>query len=270
VAFTDNKGLRLHWDEGGSGSPLLLVMGATYSSAMWYPVLSALTERHRVVWFDNRGIGQSQGTRTATISDFAADARAVMDAAGLDTAHVFGVSLGGVIVEQLALESPGRMRSLILGCTGILSDDKPRAPKSVDLMLRLPRRVLLSMANDSAYGPACTPQAAAKDRAALRAERTTRLGMVAQQRALRAYSVSLPQIATLAMPVLVQHGTADRLVPVAWGRELAETLPSAQLVTYDGAGHNYLVAAGDRASADILEFLERVDAAQAAQASTTS
>lgn len=268
MPFTDNTGVRLHWDERGTGNPVLLVMGATYSSAMWYPVLPTLTERHRVIWFDNRGIGRSSGTRNATIADLAADARAVLDAAGVESAHVFGVSLGGVIVQQFALESPERVRSLILGCTGVLTADKPRAPKSVDLMLRLPRRLLLSMVKDSSYGPACPPEAIARDKQVLRADRPTSVGMIAQQRALRAYSLSLEDAATLTMPALVQHGTADALVRVDWGRELADTLPNAQLITYEGAGHNYLVAAGDRAAADVVSFLEQVDARQAANTPT--
>ena len=267
MPFTANKGVRLHWDERGTGTPLLLVMGATYSSAMWYPVLPALTERHRVIWFDNRGIGESAGTRNATMRDLADDALAVLDSAGVESAHVFGVSLGGVIVQELALQHPQRVRSLVLGCTGVLTPDKPRAPKLVELAFRLPRRLLLAMAKDSAYGPACPPEAAARDRAALRAERATSMGMVAQQRALRGYSVGLDEVATLTMPALVQHGTADKLVRPDWGRELADTLPSAQLITYEGAGHNYLVAAGDRACQDVLQFLERVDASRSVETS---
>jgi pimeloyl-ACP methyl ester carboxylesterase len=239
-------------------------MGAAYSSAMWYPAIPALAERHRVIWFDNRGIGQSSGTKNATMSDLAGDARAVLDAARVETAHVFGVSLGGVIVQQLAIESPERIRSLILGCTGILSAEKPHSPKIADWIFRLPRPLLLAMVKNSSYGPACPPEAAERDRAALRADKKTRMGMVAQQRALRAYNVTFDEIKALTMPVLVQHGTADAAVRPDWGRELADTLPNAQHISYEGAGHNYLVAAGERATTDVVRFLEQVDAQQAA------
>jgi pimeloyl-ACP methyl ester carboxylesterase len=66
------------------------------------------------------------------------------------------------------------------------------------------------------------------------------------------------------MPVLVQHGTADRLVPMAWGQELTAALPNAELRTYEGAGHNYLVAAGEQANRDVLAFLAEVDRTVAA------
>jgi pimeloyl-ACP methyl ester carboxylesterase len=259
MPFTDNNGVRLHWDERGSGTPVLLVMGAAYSSKMWYPVLDALAARHRVIFFDNRGTGDSATTRTATMFDFAADARAVLDAAGEESAHVYGVSLGGVIVQQFALESPERVRSLVLGCTGILSADKPRAPKIADLFIRLPRRLLLRMGRGG-YGPACPPDALARDQAMILADKRDRAGLVAQQDALRAYSVAPERIATLAMRALVLHGTADRLVPIAWGEELARTLPNARFIAYDGAGHNYLVAAGTKPSDDVLGFLAEIDA----------
>jgi pimeloyl-ACP methyl ester carboxylesterase len=259
MAFTSRDGVRLHWEERGEGTPLLLVMGATYSGEMWYPAIPDLATRHRVIWFDNRGTGRSESTRVASISDMARDALAVLDAAGVERAHVYGVSLGGVVVLQLALEAPERVRSLVLGCTGILTDDKPRAPKALNLLLRLPKSVKLAMGR-SGYGSAASAERIAKDQEVLRAEVTVLQSLIAQQDALRAYSVSREQVETLTMPALVLHGTQDRLVRLAWGQELAEVLPHSRLVTYEGAGHNYLVAAGDRANADVLEFLADVDA----------
>jgi pimeloyl-ACP methyl ester carboxylesterase len=259
MAFTSRDGVRLHGEERGEGTPLLLVMGATYSGEMWYPAIPDLATRHRVIWFDNRGTGRSESTRVASISDMARDALAVLDAAGVERAHVYGVSLGGVVVLQLALEAPERVRSLVLGCTGILTDDKPRAPKALNLLLRLPKSVKLAMGR-SGYGSAASAERIAKDQEVLRAEVTVLQSLIAQQDALRAYSVSREQVETLTMPALVLHGTQDRLVRLAWGQELAEVLPHSRLVTYEGAGHNYLVAAGDRANADVLEFLADVDA----------
>jgi 3-oxoadipate enol-lactonase len=267
VPFIDNRGARLHWQEQGSGTPLLLIMGASYSSALWYPVLPALSARHRVISFDNRGTGQSTATAVASISDMADDARAVLDAAGVEQAHVYGVSLGGVVAQQFALEFPDRVRSLTLGCTGILTTDKPRAPKFLQLLFRLPRSVVLALTNKASYGPACPPDRATEDKAVLLREKPDRVGLVAQQNALRAYSVTREQIAALTMPALVLHGTADKVVRPEWGKELAQTLPHARLVNYEGAGHNYLVAIGDEANDDVLAFLSDVDAAQPAPTS---
>jgi 3-oxoadipate enol-lactonase len=264
MPFTDTHGVRLHWQEQGSGTPVLLIMGANFSSKLWYPAVSALAKEHRVISFDNRGTGESSPTSVASIPDMAADARAVLDAAGVHQAHVYGISLGGVIAQQLALESPGRVLSLTLGATGILTADRPRARKARNLLFWLPKSLILALSKKALYGPACPPDALAKDIAVLKVDKTHRRSLVAQQNALRAYSVTAEQVATLSMPVLVLHGTADGIVEPAAGEELADTLTQARLATYQGAGHNYLVAAGDRANTDVLAFLDDVDAGRTA------
>ena len=257
MPYVDRGDCRIHWQESGEGSPILLVMGAVYSSQMWYPVLPALTARHRVIRFDNRGTGGSTATRVASISDMARDGLAVLDAAGVESAHVYGVSLGGVVALQLALEAPDRVRSLVLGCTGILTSDKPRAPKSMNNLFWLPQRMLVSRTR---FGSACPPGNAAMARQVLLRDVRKRRGLVAQQNALRAYAASRAAVATLTMPSLVLHGTEDPIVPLQWGRELAETLPNSHLITYEGAGHNYAVEMDEAANNDVLAFLEKADA----------
>lgn len=259
MPFVERDGCRVHWESVGTGSPVLLIMGAVYSSRMWYPTVPALSQRHRVITFDNRGTGQSTATRRASIADMAGDALAVLDAAGERTAHVYGVSLGGVVAQEVALQAPNRVRSLVLGCTGILTADKPRAPRVVNLLLRVtPRRALVARAS---YGSACPPERAAADRAVLGRDVAKRRALVAQQNALRAYAADPAAIAKLAMPALVLHGTEDPLVPIDWARELVQTLPNSRIVTYDGAGHNYVAEMGERPNEDVSAFLAAVDSA---------
>jgi len=261
MPFTTRDGVRLHWEERGSGAPLLLIMGASYSSDMWYPVIDALSSTHRVIWFDNRGTGQSQATKVASIADMAADACAVLDAAGEETAHVYGVSLGGVVAQQLALQAPERVRGLVLGCTGILSKDKPRLPKWMAfIMINLPKPLVQKLTGRGSYGSACTPERRAANEAVLAKVVTTKTAIRQQQAALRTYSVTKEEVADLAMPTLVLHGTEDRLVKLSWGEELAATVPGARLITYTGCAHNYLVDAGDPPNDDVRAFLAEIDA----------
>ncbi|MCU1691743.1 MAG: hypothetical protein JWM64_834 [Frankiales bacterium] len=258
---TLSDGVRISWQESGSGTPLLLCMGASYSSALWYPAVEALAASHRVISFDNRGTGGSGWTPVASIQDMASDAVAVLDAAGEQSAHVYGASLGGVVAQQIALQAPDRVRSLVLGCTGIMSADKPRAPRSLRHLYRLPKPVMSwILGKTDPYGPACPPDRAAVDRAVLAKETPVRQALVAQQDALRAYSVSREQVAGLEVPSLVLHGDADTVVKHVWGEELAATLPQARFVSYPGIGHNYLVGRGDDANAEVLAFLADVDA----------
>ncbi|MFN0179150.1 MAG: alpha/beta fold hydrolase [Gemmatimonadales bacterium] len=263
MAIANNNGVRLHWQEQGRGSPILLVMGHSYSSALWYPILPALTAKHRVVWFDNRGTGESDTTRQVTVPELAADALAVMDAAGLERAHLFGISMGGVIAIELAHQQPRRATSLVLGATGILSAEKPRLPAALRVLYYLPRwllRLLMSgRAGDKAYGSAATRDQIAFDRAVLAKDKSTVRGVVAQAVAVSAHYVTKETVAALTMPALVIHGDEDGLVPVAWGAELAETLPNGRMVTMPGAGHNFMVARREQASAAVLDFLRGVE-----------
>src|SRR4029077_14113423 len=118
MAFVENQRAKIYWDEQGQGEPILLIMGLAYASKMWYRTRPLLASRYRTLALDNRGIGQSDvPPGPYPIALMASDAKAVMDAAGIESAHVFGVSMGGMIAQEFALQYPARVRSLILGCT---------------------------------------------------------------------------------------------------------------------------------------------------------
>ncbi len=141
--FANNGSARLSWTERGAGTPIVLVMGHTYSSSMWYPVVDALAEHHRVITFDNRGTGQSTPMRKISVGDMARDAFAVMDSAGVQSAHVYGVSMGGGIILEMARQHPERIRSLLLGCTVAKTPDVSRLPLALRLLTRLPAPIVL-------------------------------------------------------------------------------------------------------------------------------
>lgn len=269
MAFTHNKGVRLHWQERGTGSPILLVMGHRYSSAMWYPMLGALAAKHRVIWFDNRGTGESDTVKGFAVSDMTDDAMAVMDAAGVDRAHVFGVSMGGVIVLDLAVRAPQRVISLIVGCSGILSADKPRAPKWALALYYLPPALLKllipSRRGDKGYGSGASPERIAFDMAMLAKDRFTVPGVVAQAVAVRNHVQTREAVAAVTAPSLVLHGDEDSLVPIRWGEELAATLPNSTFVSFKGAGHNFPVASPDETIEALNVFLDRLEESGPAQ-----
>src|SRR5271167_4763186 len=118
MSLIENQGTKIYWDERGQGAPVLLIMGLGYTSVMWYRTRPALAQRFRTIAFDNRGVGLSDvPPGPYSIAAMASDAAAVLDAAGVARAHVFGVSMGGMIAQEFALQYPARTRSLILGCT---------------------------------------------------------------------------------------------------------------------------------------------------------
>ena len=108
----------IKWDSQGDGPALLLIQGLGYGRWGWDPVAPGLAERHRVLSFDNRGIGESEkpeGPYTARM--MADDALQVLDEAGVERAHVVGASLGGMIAQELAVLAPERVDRLVLCCT---------------------------------------------------------------------------------------------------------------------------------------------------------
>ena len=119
MPFVENQGAKIYWDEQGSGEPLLLINGLSYPSYMWHRARPPLTQSFRTIAFDNRGVGQSDvPPGIYSIALMASDAAAVLAAAGVTRAHVFGVSMGGMIAQEFALrrkaDSPaaaGRVRS---------------------------------------------------------------------------------------------------------------------------------------------------------------
>lgn len=168
MPFATNAGVRIHWQEKGEGTPLLLIMGHRFSGEMWWPVLPAVTPRRRVVWFDNRGTGESDSPATASVAEMVGDALAVMDAAGVEKAHVFGVSMGGGIAQQLALTAPNRVTSLILGCTAIKAEVTKAQKAREAIMLRLPKSLYRPLAGKALYGTKAPAEAVAKDIAMLK------------------------------------------------------------------------------------------------------
>src|SRR6478609_7338292 len=110
--------LGLHWESRGEGAPVLLIMGLGLSGGAWWRTVPVLSRHFRVITFDNRGVGRSESSTYAyTTEAMADDAVSVLDAAGVQSAHVYGISLGGMVAQQLALRHPRRAESLVLGAT---------------------------------------------------------------------------------------------------------------------------------------------------------
>jgi len=263
MPFVESAGARIHWESEGDGTPVLLIMGHVLSSRMWRPLLPALTRQHRAIRFDNRGAGQSETTRDASIGQFAADALAVLDAAGAQRAHVYGVSMGGAVAAEFAMRYPDRVASLVLGCTMMKTAAGSGAPWIARLIYYLPLGLVRAVLrrNRAGYGSAAPADAVDADLKALAGERFTMAGARAQAAAMANYATTPEAVGRLAMPTLVLHGDEDGTVDVKYGRELAAAIPGSRLVIFEGAGHNYLVAAGPASTATVLDFFAEVDRA---------
>ncbi len=232
----------IHWESRGdpAAPPLLLVMGLAVSSRAWDRLPEIMSAKFRVLTFDNRGTGRSQrGGIAYRMTQLAEDAVSVLDAAGAAQAHVFGISMGGMIAQELTLRHPERVRTLALGCTLACwrTARRPSLRTVVDLLmlnLGFRTRERLGRLLVSPEWHSRQPQAIVDW--IRRAERTTPRYAVAQMLAVRGHACE-ERLTQIRAPTLVMTGTADRLIPPENSRLIARLIPGARLLEFPGAGH---------------------------------
>ena len=258
--YATRDGTRLYWTEYGTGEPLLLIMGLGATHVWWHRLTPILASRFRTILFDNRGVGESDMPPgpydMATLAD---DAMAVLDAAKVDTAHVFGASMGGMIAQEVVLRHPQRVRSLILGCTACGGRDVVPAAREVREMLTARGNLTReeSARNMVPYTfDAGTPRERIDEDIAVRlAANVPNDGYFAQLEAIRSWTGTLSRLPAITTPTLVIHGETDALVPPENGRIIARAIPNAQLVMLPHASHIFYTDQLEASADAILSFL---------------
>ena len=259
TAAAEAYGVRIAWERRGAGAPLLLIHGLGYARWGWEPVVDALARQHDVISFDNRGIGESDAPPGPyTVPMLAADAVAVLDAAGVERAHVLGTSLGGMVALQLALDSPERVDRLVLACTtpgG--AEAAPMPEKTVRLMQEapsLPAEVALRRFVENAFGP--TPDDRLVDRIMQHRLATAQAPAAwGAQAAAGASFDAWQHISDIRVPTLVATGDQDTVVNPRNSELLAGRIAGAQLNVFPGCGHLFFWEQPDRFVSVVTEFL---------------
>jgi pimeloyl-ACP methyl ester carboxylesterase len=245
----------------GDGEPVLLIQGLGTDSRGWALQRMAFGRRYRCFAPDNRGVGRSgKPPGPYDLSQMARDMIAVLDAEGVERAHVIGASMGGVIAQIIAVLHPERVRSLVLACTSCRhhpwrrelfqewADEVaaggtialgtegmrwligPRLRKRFGMWLNLLARILLQQPSDT---------------------------FVAQVHAILDASDELRfELKDVTVPTLVITGSQDALTPIGDAEELAEMIPHARLVELRGAAHGLMVEAPNAFNSAVLDFLD--------------
>jgi 3-oxoadipate enol-lactonase len=236
--------VRLYWeDSGGSGPPVLLIMGLGMNATGWWRTIPAL-EGFRVLSFDNRGVGRSErvpGPYTA--AEMADDAVSVLDAAGVEAVHVYGISLGGMIAQEVALRHPSRVRALVLGATTAGGADLVPADESVNAFVRLRAQMTAEHAVWASVpiNYAARTRREGGDRIAEDIAQRLRFPVEAEYYSaqLAAAHGHAARVADIRAPTLVVHGDEDVLIVPENGARLARLIPGAELRTWSDAAHLY-------------------------------
>ena len=255
------------WHEGGTGPVVLLLNGWTASGLVWPgDWLARLERRYRVVRVDNRGTGWS---RTApapfTIGDMAEDAAEVLRGIGAGPATVLGLSMGGMIAQELALRHPELVGQLVLVGTRppARSYIPPAAPvldRELDHLLGSApaRQTSLEAFYRSIWEPQCAPGFADcrpelfdELVAQIVTQPTPWAAVINQLRAIAAWSGS-SRLATIKAPTVVVHGALDELMPVGNGMRLAQLIPAARYIELPAVGHLVPIEAPD-VLAEVIE-----------------
>ena len=259
--------LKLYYEDMGDveNPPVLLIMGLGAQLIVWPDEFcAALVDRGlQVIRFDNRDAGESThftaipnymaalagdySTAAYTLSDMAGDSAGLLDTLGIASAHLVGASLGGFVAQTIAIEHPARARSLvsIMSSTGARDVGRPHPEAMMLFAGGTPTTREEAIERGMAVGrvlasPAYPPDpAAVRDRHARSFDRGYDPGaFVRQGVAVLASGDRTPRLREVRVPALVIHGSADKMVDVSGGRATAAAIPGAELVIFEGMGHD--------------------------------
>lgn len=265
-ALTRPDAPALRYELTGHGPPVLFIQGVGVAGDGWLPQVEALSREFQTLRFDNRGVGRSElGSAPITIAAMAQDARALMDAAGWESAHIVGHSMGGVIAQQLALDAPRRIRSLSLLCTFARGGDAARLSPWIVWMsvrTRLGTRAMRRRAMLAMLWPAAALDGV--DTTALAARVGALVGrdladnppiLLRQLRALARHDAS-GQLPTLAgIPTWVVSAEHDRIAPPETGRRLAGLIPCSRFQLLPDVSHGVTLHRPEWVNGPLRDFL---------------
>jgi len=256
----------------GNGPPLLLISGFTAQASGWStPFVELLQRQFATIRYSHRGTGTSDRlSGDITLCDLADDAAGLLSSLGMDKAHVLGVSMGGMIAQELVLSYPQRVERLVLGCTTCTGGSQPRreggavpaAPEVIALLT--PQEGLSREEQIRRVWPAISTPEFIESHIDVLEERLqlslinptpieTSMRQMAAVQAFDAFD-RLPQIKA---PTLVIHGDRDVLVPVANAYVLNERIPGAELRIVEGAGHLFAFEFPEESATAAVAFLTK-------------
>jgi pimeloyl-ACP methyl ester carboxylesterase len=258
------NGIDIHYRSYGTGEPLLMIMGLGANADWWGDnFIEPLADAFEVVVFDNRGAGRSgKPEGPYSISLMASDTAGLMEHLGWDSANIAGLSMGGMIAQQLTLDHPEKVRKLVLMSTNCGGREQTTAEPEVYQLLNAPRETLTDeqIARASLY--LIFPFQYINDNPDLMEEvvkiiciaPTPLSCYIEQLKAVSKWSI-YTRLDELRLPTLILSGSEDILIPPANSRVLHEKISGSRLVELPGGGHQINIMFPEKVTGEILEFL---------------
>ena len=257
----------IYYEVHGEGEPLVLIMGYGSDIGWWFRQIPALSQEYRVVVFDNRGAGRSDKPDIPyTMEMMARDVAGLLDVIGIDSAHIYGVSMGGYIAQHFALCYSKRVTSLILGCTSFGGSHRVKSPPEIRDLLHNYERIKQLTPEEHAretLDVIVSPEFIRNNQDVVGqfirkvTEYVTPVhGLIRQKEAIDSHN-TYDRLPKMKAPTIVICGDADRMIPVENSRLLASRIPNAELIMLEKIGHGFFLEAADEANKVILDFLRR-------------
>ncbi len=262
--YVESNGQKLYYEIHGEGAPLVLIMGLGGDATGWMLQIPEFSEYFKVIAFDNRDVGRSTKARGPyTIADMAEDTAGLMNALGINQAHILGGSMGGAIAQELVLCHPDKVCRLILACTMgqfarfrihmlepaifIKEHDPSNKVFLTEMLFQCMTHDFLknSEAVDKMLNLMQNPPFPQSTEAFVR-----------QAKAIRTFD-ALDRLSAVKAPTLVLVGDQDILTPPWAARELAEAVPGAKLQILEGGGHGFFWEIPEKTNRAIIEFLKK-------------
>jgi pimeloyl-ACP methyl ester carboxylesterase len=258
MPFATVNGIKLNYKVEGSGEPLVMIMGLGGNRSAWSSQIPFFKKHFRIVTFDNRGVGKSDKPEGPySIRMMADDTVKLMEHLEIEKARILGVSMGGMIAQELAINYPERVQKLVLACTFSVKDETSGDTSEQAGLLHLsPAKMAAAMAKLSAnkpfnrfvYGTLAMVQSMFMSAPA-------RQGLDGQIEACNTHN-TLDRLPSIKAPTLVIVGTGDRLVKPVSSEVIARNIPGAALIKIEGGSHMFFMENKASFNQQVLDFLK--------------
>lgn len=255
--------LKLYYEVKGEGEPLLMIQGLGYSSRFWFKQTPTLSEHFKLIVFDNRDVGRSEKVEEKySIGDMAKDTISLLDHLEIEKTHVIGVSMGGLIAQQLTINNPNRVKKLIL------LDTHPGGPEYLEAtedlweevtdveglsLEEIYRKGIRYAVTDSFFE---NRKDMVKKLVNMRKERPQPPQAFQRQFSAASQFDVRKKLSEIKRPTLIIHGEEDQIVPLRFGKELKEKIPDSKIRTIENAGHLAFIEKPEAVNESIINFLE--------------